>query len=376
MTDLERYLRRATLGLPRRQRDDVRDELEEHILERAAGLQAFGMSERDAIRHAIDDLGPPASVGIAMNGIYVLPQLLKVTALSTLVATLGLSAVTTSGAQVAALTQRPQSPTCVTTTKPLTARKAITVTSTKGNVTCYVFKDVRVYRGLYLNLDSLEDTLRAKGVKVTTQAAKTTYLFPGATREVTPRVAFRKGADRYLNILDLDASFGPSGLPVRVSGWTNPTVTVGDVSFTVGTATSAAQAAPLYLTLLRAAQRALTGSADTTSIREDDAPPTPKDAATHVIHVDLPEGTPVGLIQRGEQGVPFLDVAAVQKDGTVTLYTRAKRLTFVTDARQLSPYPTGGRTNALLVRLTGRVTGDVAQQYETVRPAQATSDAN
>lgn len=56
---LEAYLRQATRGVPRRHRGAVRAEIEEHILIRTAALQLGGMSEQDALQHALRQLGAP-----------------------------------------------------------------------------------------------------------------------------------------------------------------------------------------------------------------------------------------------------------------------------------------------------------------------------
>jgi len=110
-------------------------------------------------------------------------------------------------------------------------------------------------------------------------------------------------------------------------------------------------------------------------LRTGARPPEWKDAKAHVVQVGFPQGTPVGLILRDERGVPAVDVSVVQQDGTVTLYAPSERLTFVDDPKRLLPYPSGGRINALLVRLTGTITGPVERKYDVVRPTRPASDA-
>ncbi|MFC4455384.1 permease prefix domain 1-containing protein [Deinococcus sonorensis] len=100
MTELERYLRRATWGLSQPQRQAIRDELEEHVLERSCHLQAFGVPAGEAERRALAELGPPVRVCAGMNGVYRMPTLIRMTALTTLAVTLGLTSLSRSDAQI------------------------------------------------------------------------------------------------------------------------------------------------------------------------------------------------------------------------------------------------------------------------------------
>ncbi|GGI91309.1 permease prefix domain 1-containing protein [Deinococcus wulumuqiensis] len=56
---LEAYLRRATAGLPPAKRQEVWDELEEHVYCRAEQLEWQGAAPEQALAQALAELGPP-----------------------------------------------------------------------------------------------------------------------------------------------------------------------------------------------------------------------------------------------------------------------------------------------------------------------------
>ena len=64
---LEAYLRRATVGLPPERREEVWNELEEHVLNRAEQLEFQGHPPKEALEQALRELGPPLRVSAAMN---------------------------------------------------------------------------------------------------------------------------------------------------------------------------------------------------------------------------------------------------------------------------------------------------------------------
>lgn len=80
------------------------------------------------------------------------------------------------------------------------------------------------------------------------------------------------------------------------------------------------------------------------------------------------------LLTLRNQGLYFADVAPVDSAGRATLYTDQPQLRFVSNVTQLSPYPSGGRTPALLVRVTDVPLRNLKSGIFV--PARTTSDAN
>lgn len=379
-TDLDRYLRRATWGLWGAQRQQVRDELEEHLLERASGLQVLGLGEHEAMTRALRELGPPERISSGMTGVYAMPTLIKTSALSALLLTLGFGALTDSGAQVSAVTERPSTPTCAKASQGMKEHPGLRIVSQQGNLYCYVFTEVGAYAGTYLNLNSLESVLREKGVTVRQADGRTELGFPGASGPARPRVAFTTGGQRYIDLRETAYNFGLLGLPVTLQGWTNPTIQVGQVAFTVGTPAMPVSGEAAYQVLMMEIRDELLPRGGTSL-------PCKLPSCTahkHRVQVDAPAGTVIGLLSRNERGVPWIDVAPVGQDGSVTLQAPWPKLSLVTDPQALSPYQAGGRANALLVRLTGVVSSGKAgragqstlgSRYAVLRPARSTSDS-
>lgn len=90
---LERYLRRATAGLPPTKRQEVWDELEEHIYCRAEQLEWQGASPEQALAQAIAELGPPLRVSAGMNGVHNMPKMIAFGAVGILAISAGLYAM-------------------------------------------------------------------------------------------------------------------------------------------------------------------------------------------------------------------------------------------------------------------------------------------
>lgn len=70
------YLRRATWGLPKERQQEIWDELEEHLLTRAAQLQACGVAPSEALASALAELGSPTRISAGMTGVYLMPKLI------------------------------------------------------------------------------------------------------------------------------------------------------------------------------------------------------------------------------------------------------------------------------------------------------------
>ncbi len=79
------------------------------------------------------------------------------------------------------------------------------------------------------------------------------------------------------------------------------------------------------------------------------------------------------LVIRQGQDKYWGDIGPVQPDGSVSLFYPSPHLRFVSSVDQLSPYPSGGRIPALLVRVTNVPLNNLKSGI--FLPAQPTSDA-
>ncbi len=239
--DLERYLRLATWGLWGEHKRTIRLELESHVYHKAWKYQTLGLSESDAISKALTDLGAPHAVSAGMNGVYTMPNILRNTLLCAVLATLGVSNLTSGMAQVVGTTRVPITP-CDQNQKSFAVGKQ--------RLACEQLS-------VWMELSSLRKTLESKGVEITEPPVQiagriTWYVrFPDSQRQLSlyvwQGVSFGTRNDGladfttnpdFIKVPDLLHLLSAMDLPVTVQGWNNPTITVGKTSFSIGTSTA------------------------------------------------------------------------------------------------------------------------------------------
>jgi len=377
--ELQHYLSRATRGLWGRQREQVRSELEEHLLEHAGGLIVFGTHPDEALSRAIRELGPPERMCSAMNQVYLMPKVIQFSAFSAccaLLVTLSLSLPGQGHAQVAVTNLNVDKPVCAVSSAGMKSSNMIEVLSQKGNLYCYRFRSGN--SSYYFDLNSLERTLKPLGVTVSRLGNRTALKFPDARQSTTLRTALDRNGDRFARLQELPFNFVGSGLPVTVTGWTNPVVQVGRISFTLGDASAPAPASVIYESVLLDVIHDLNLGGQGVAVSSRANPASPKlPYFNHTVHVDAPAGTVIGIFSRDARGLPLIDEAPVGAGGRVSLYAPREKLRFVTDAAELTPHLSGGRGQALLVRLTGLIASPDQRQkgkYVIIRPLEEASD--
>ncbi|AFZ68041.1 hypothetical protein Deipe_2576 [Deinococcus peraridilitoris DSM 19664] len=375
--ELQRYLALATWGLWGAKRREVRAELEEHLLERVDGLIVFGVPPCEAVSRAIRELGPPERVCAGMNQVYLMPKIIKLSALSALLVSLGTLGMTSGSAQVAVTNKSPNPPVCAKARNGMQSNDFIEVISSKGGVYCYRFRQPQQSQ-YYLSLNSLERTLKPLGVRVQRQGNETVLTFPGARQPNRLRTTFSRDGDRFANLRELPFNFMATGLPVTVTGWMNPTIQVGQTTFTLGDTQLNAPASIIYESVLMdiGSELKITHKAASFTNRAANTDLGPQ-FYTHTVRMNAPAGSIIGIFSRDERGLALIDQAPLGQDGQVDLYSMRDRLQFVSDPKELTPYLSGGRGQALLVRLTGLIASDDTTQkgkYEIVLPSQTTSD--
>lgn len=356
MSELDRYLRRATRGLWGRKKREMWSELEEHALERAHALQVFGLREEDALSRALRDLGPAEAVAGALNGVHTMPSILKTSALAALLTVLGLSVVTGSSAQVSITYDGP--------------RKACSACAPRPS------GDKSV---AWLNNRDLGRQLTAQGIRTRWQGNTLVVFLPRPDGKGDSLINFDPslslGGQPYNTVHYL--VFALAGVPgARVQGYDNPTFTVNGARFTLGTRARPLVGNTVYEPLageiadelyrratarkpyaIGLAGRGHLGEGGRTGLN------------ARVASTPLAEGDIAMIVYRTPNGNPYFDVGPVSAKGAFTYHVGkgTPDLRFVSDPKQLSPYPSGGKVNALLVRLTGTLPSS-EQRYEIVRP--------
>ena len=206
----ERYLKAATRGLWGRQRRALRDELKGHIDTRIQEFRLGGLSEPDAERQTLRELGAPMQVSSGMLGVHTLPALGKAGMLTALLTT-GLLTVLPQGlAQVGSIYTVPQ-------------------------VSASPQSNVQYGASSYLDYAQLKMELVKAGAQLNGPINKATLVLPGTPR---PTQLLELGAPRYGSTLaqngrsyiladTLVNGFANSGADVSVSGWVNPVLQAG-----------------------------------------------------------------------------------------------------------------------------------------------------
>ncbi|GHG29823.1 hypothetical protein CBQ26_04210 [Deinococcus indicus] len=358
---LTAYLRRATWGLPEARRQELWDELEEHVLTRADHLTLTGLTPTQATAQAIRELGPPAHVTLGMAKVYIMPNFILAAGTLALALSAGLYALAGSGATSTTLTvvrQAPVKPSCVRGTKP--SGDNITIVSEKGGVTCYTFNDHEVNKGVFLKGTDVTRALETQGVTLSRNGRS---LALGGTsvnaRFTRDGVAFFD-ASSVVDLLTRTRS-------VRFSGYTSPRMQVGDATLLLNAGPEDIGAA-FYNSSNSVFLSALIGQPVWGSYFVGT-----KTGPEHLISTRLQKGEAVMLVtSRG--GTNFMvDAGKVDAQGRLSVHSQDRQLRFVSSIDQLGPYLSGGRRSALLVRITNVPLSDLKSGVFV--PAQATSDA-
>jgi hypothetical protein len=134
MNELEHFLKTATRGLWGQKKLEVREELENHVLEQARKLELQGFKQTDAIQKVLEQIGPPQIVSSGMIGVHTMPNVIRSSLLAAALLTGTMTLLSSSIAQV--------------------------------SVSAILGQDNAVFR-LFLKVDSFASTLQEAGFKVT-----------------------------------------------------------------------------------------------------------------------------------------------------------------------------------------------------------------
>ncbi|WP_104992231.1 permease prefix domain 1-containing protein [Deinococcus sp. NW-56] len=157
MNDLDRYLDRATRGLPKTERLRIREELQGSVLERAAEHQITGVGSDEALHLALREFGDPAPLASGLRRIHLWPRVGLFGGLSSAAPALGLFTVWPSLAQPITVTTQGLIARCGAKGPP------------PGERTCS-----QDDRSFWVGLDSLRAQLQEQGATLKT----VTHSFP------------------------------------------------------------------------------------------------------------------------------------------------------------------------------------------------------
>ena len=382
MNEVEWYLRRATRGLWGRKRQEVREGLEAHIQERVMAYRIAGLGEEDAVEQTLRELGEPREVSAGMAKIYTVPWLAGSSVLVAAVCVVTITAASLGMAQTLEMAQTFPSPNCLDS-------------SDVTDQTCQDF-------GAWATFDALKEVLEPQGVEIVRDeetlslkfsdgkaaAVSVWSLAPAYFDDIGALPEEDQPKPGYFAVWSfLESLVKSSSLPVRVEGWNNLTIRIGNASFALGRGEQPVDAQSFYLNyltstvlnpnqLLAASYRKDPnvfylpgGSYEPSTLRLATAEP---DAIYGVVMltrpqaVGLPNTTSSGGSESGEELIYTLDVAQAESDSTVSLQLpTGEPLTFLDE---FAGQPQ--RNTAVLVRLIGTSKSGIGFGYEVVSPGQ------
>ncbi|MDO4245272.1 MAG: permease prefix domain 1-containing protein [Deinococcus sp.] len=365
---LEQYLRRATAGLPPAKRQEVWDELEEHVYCRAEQLEWQGAAPEQALAQALAELGPPLRVSAGMNGVHNMPKILSIGGIAALLVTAGLYALAGGGnlravtVEVPALSQKPLETEkfCVQETKVL-GRDFVVLSRQDGKI-CYAPQRKALYQGAFIGLNDIQKAYESAGLKTSFKPDGTLHVtFPdGRWRVLMPR--FKAGGQGYVpaQMLIISTIREPLTPELKLSGYDNPLLSFGPLKLRLGTQSQPVAGMDFYHQIMPTLLGALTSpdlsqgwSASYAGVnwRFSDVNTWPQ----VTVKTGLPAGEVVMLLTKKDAETYFADLAPVGADGKATLHhwPEHQKLGFVKDVRSLSASPNGGKIPAMLVKVTG-----------------------
>ncbi len=235
MNDVEQYLKRATRGLWGRRRREVREELEAHISERITVHRIAGLSEKNAVERTLSEIGKPEEVNVGMAKIYTVPWVAGSGVFLATICTVAVIALSDSLAQSLPMDYRWPAEICLEASERTLPEKCKTDEP-------------------WLSTAEIRESLEPLGVAVAEQEDALVLTFPGAqpVRLTPPDIdpanyglseetlstlveRERLREDYYPLFTLINEIASQAEVPVKLEGWNNPVLQVGNTTFQLGT---------------------------------------------------------------------------------------------------------------------------------------------
>jgi hypothetical protein len=253
-TELEAYLKAATRGLWGKKKLEVREELENHVLERAHKHELEGFKQPEAIQKVLEQIGPANIVSRGMIGVHTMPNILRTALTAAFLTGLGITGLNQSLAQVTGNNRWP--------IKECADPKVEKYPwdNTDG-LACEMDE-------FWINIPSLRKTLTTAGVTVnaTTDATAMQFLtlrFPNnntiSIQQLTRLNAGPGSApakvipldNNFVSAMDFFRALRFSTAPASLEGWDNIRVGIGNIHFQLKLGGNHGINAALYSSALR-----------------------------------------------------------------------------------------------------------------------------
>jgi hypothetical protein len=324
--NLEQYLKNATRGLIGKRKLDVREELENHVLEQAHKLELQGFNHADAIEKVLEQIGPASIVSSGMIGVHTMPTMIR----------------------------------------SILASLALALTSA-------LFATNIQAQSIHFNTEaeSFRSWLEISKLRVKDAGTNFEITFPDSPRIVRINVIEQKSDTtnaviRLISFAEfLETTARETQLPVRINGWTPMTLQIGSSRLQFP------DAALFYSETLDPVFQSLGFK----GLPNQDGP-----ACEHRLTVTDKPGTAYALLTTASLLVSnaadapqtrynLFDVAPVGSNGSITFHIPAQTLEFTNDIKRITqPQRPIANDQALLIRLTGRFNPTL--EYETILPTE------
>ena len=369
---LATYLRRATWGLPEARRQELWDELEEHVLTRADHLTLLGHSPDTALTQAIRELGLPARVTLGMAQVYTMPKLLL--AAGTLALGISATLYALAGGSGPTITLPVVSnglpeASCVKGTLP--SETVVTVVSRKpeSGITCSIFRQPSEPTFTLTPRGHISETTLMTAVKAVGGSAKVdqkgyltffTSSAAGSSSASFPATTIKDG-ERYFPVDTL--LFLLLTHDVRLSGFDRPTIRAKDFGLTIGDRADESVGQAFYSGFTRIFAGQFTNT-NQFRFNTDTGP------YLHTNQTSLPQGEVV-MLMTAKMGTYTADYAPVGAGGVVKLHSFSPHIVLIDHPKTLDEQPQDGVFNAVLLQ----VSNVPINEPKRVLTDQPTSDA-
>ena len=390
MKALENYLNNATRGIWGKRKLEIREELTADILERTRRFELIGLSRETATVRAIQELGDARVVNRGMTGVYMMPTFVKTAFGAAMISVALVLSVQPSIAQVTGTTRVP--------IQQCLESKVATFELTENNKTLQADCE---FGQMYISLSSLKKVLQPLNVKFTDIPSPQYHMiaidFPEGFSTVLWLDNFQIGFPDpkivmnpdYLNAQILLHAFSQTLLEVRMTGWENPRISVGQTTFTLGGVDNPVKAASLYTGVLyseldwffppnKTAEPLLTWSSANQELYSLQKPK----EYMHKIRYNAESGTIVIVLSRepdhgyyepnnGSQKTEFVRRAyltPILPDGTLEYPSRSRSLHFANQINKLKPITVEGTSDVIALHFTGNLSVGSKAQFEIIKP--------
>ena len=388
--DLERYLNRATLGLWGTKQRHVRAELSGNIREAMLEYQLQGLNVQQSLEASLRDFGNPNKLALQLTEVHTMPMLHK-TALLAGVATAAILIAVSSAAPIQISRTAPL-PDCRTVNPEAVMNAAFNCS----------------FEGAWLKLADLRREVEAAGGAVALEGNQLTIRFAGDAVAVTFSVAnpaplkpmpggmpeyvfysflsFERDGDTLISLGKIiHHVVEQSRLPIRLSGWLNPILRVGDTKIELGTSAAPFIANTLYSAGLGQALRAelpnrdrVTDAGTILGFQFYSASPDRAPAylyERHRIAVNDSSDAVYAIVSQnvtGEMAGMFLYTIVQSQKGVIEVYLPSKKAVFVSRLSDVAKPASALEGQVAVLKLSGALNG---KTFELVQPSQSSSQA-